>query len=96
MLIIADYSILIYKGLGYSGSIPLLISGVYVTVGAVGNYINAILVDRIGRKALFIIGLGGMLVALIFETALDAKYAGTNNKAGLRAALFFLFMHLAL
>lgn len=87
---------LIYQGLGYSGSVPLLISGVYVTIGALGNYVNSLLIDRIGRKPLFLIGLSGMLVALIFETALDSLYAGTDNKPALRAALFFLFLHLAL
>lgn len=75
---------------------PLLISGVYVTIGAIGNYINSLLADRLGRKTLFIIGLSGMLVALIFETALNAQFVGGTNKAGLSAALFFLFLHLAL
>lgn len=91
-----DYSVLIYQGLGQTGSMPLLLSGVYVTIGAMGNYVNSLLVDRVGRKALFIIGLSGMLLALIFETALVRYYAGTGNHAGLSAALFFIFLHLTL
>ena len=87
---------MIYEGLGYRGSVPLLLSGVYLSLGAIGNYVNSLLVDRLGRKTLFIIGLSGMLVALIFETALDPQYAKSSNNPGPRAALFFLFLHLAL
>lgn len=93
---IQDYSVLIYKGLGFTDNIPLLLSGIYVTIGALGNYVNSILADRVGRKALFIVGLSGCLISLIFETVLDAQYANTTNRAGLRAAIFFLFLHLAL
>lgn len=75
---------------------PLLLSGVYVTLGALGNGINAILVDRVGRKALFITGLSGMLVSLITETILVRYYAGTDNHGGLSVALFFIFLHLIL
>lgn len=60
----------IYTGLGITGSGSLLISGIYVTVGAVGNFINALLVDRVGRRMLFLVGLSGMLVALIIVTVL--------------------------
>lgn len=93
---IADYSVSIYQGLGYSGSTPLLLSGIYVTLGALGNWINAYLADKIGRKALFIIGLTGMLVSLSFEVALLAAYSTSTSHAGLSAALFFIFLHLAL
>ncbi|KAJ5738508.1 hypothetical protein N7493_001663 [Penicillium malachiteum] len=81
--------------LGESGSVPLLLSGIYVTIGALGNYVNSLLIDRVGRKPLFIIGLSGMMVSLIFEAALWAQYAGSANHPGLSAALFFIFLHLA-
>ncbi|OAL44212.1 general substrate transporter, partial [Pyrenochaeta sp. DS3sAY3a] len=95
VLVIYNYSVSIYQGLGYSGSVPLLLSGIYVTLGALGNGVNAILADRVGRKALFLIGLSGMLVSLIGEVGLLAKYGGTTERAGLSAALFFIFLHLA-
>ncbi|KAH8901430.1 general substrate transporter [Thozetella sp. PMI_491] len=94
ILVIYNYSVLIYQGLGMGGNVPLLISAIYTTIGAFGNFVNSLLADWIGRKALFITGLTGCLVALIFETALDAQYATSDNKAGLRAAIFFLFVHL--
>jgi len=92
----SDYSVSIYQGLGYSGSAPLLLSGIYVTLGALGNGINAILADKLGRKALFIVGLTGILVSLIFEVGLLSAYSDSTSHAGLSAALFFIFLHLAL
>ncbi|KAI1630482.1 general substrate transporter [Exophiala viscosa] len=94
ILVIYNYSVLIYKGLGQTGYMPLLLSGVYVTLGAMGNWVNSMLVDRVGRKALFLTGLSGMLVSLIAETALVRFYAGTAGHGGLSAALFFIFLHL--
>ncbi|KAK4935990.1 hypothetical protein LTR10_023037 [Elasticomyces elasticus] len=94
ILVIYNYSVLIYKGLGQTGYMPLLLSGVYVTLGAMGNWVNSMLVDRVGRKALFLIGLSGMLVSLIAETALVRFYAGTVGHGGLSAAVFFIFLHL--
>ncbi len=47
-----DYSILLYQGLGFKGAIPLLLAAAYVTVACIGNFINSLLIDRIGRKAL--------------------------------------------
>lgn len=54
------------------------------------------MIDRVGRVRLLCIGITGCLVSLIFESALDAQYTGTNNKAGLGAAVFFLFLHIVL
>lgn len=44
-----DYSVLLYQGLGFKGSVPLLLAAAYVTVACVGNYINSLLIDRLGR-----------------------------------------------
>ncbi|KAL4805228.1 general substrate transporter [Aspergillus unguis] len=95
ILVIYNYSVLIYKGLGQTGRMPLLLSAIYVTLGAFANYISSLLIDRLGRRALFLVGLSGMLISLICEAALWAKYAGTTDRAGLSAALFFIFLHLA-
>lgn len=91
-----DYAVLIYTGLGITGSGPLLISGIYVTVGALGNFVNSVLVDRVGRKLLFVIGLSGCLVGLIITAILTKLYTGTTNTAGLSATIFAIFLHLAL
>lgn len=40
-----------------------------------------------------VIGMTGCMVAIIIEMALLATYKGTDNKAGLAAAVAFLFVH---
>ena len=47
-----DYSVLLYEGLGFTGAIPLLLAAAYVTVACCGNFINSLLVDRVGRTRL--------------------------------------------
>lgn len=47
-----DFSVILYGGLGYTGSIPLLLSAVYVTYAAVLNFICALMLDRVGRVRL--------------------------------------------
>lgn len=48
-----DYSVLLYQGLGFSGSTPLILAASYVTVACIGNYVNSVLVDKVGRVKLF-------------------------------------------
>ena len=52
-------------------------------------------VDKFGRRPFFLIGTVGCLVALIFEAALTATYLGSNNQAGLSAAVFFVWFFIA-
>lgn len=48
-----DYGVLLYEGLGMTGSLPLLMYAVYVVVGASVNIIAAFIMDKVGRRPLF-------------------------------------------
>ena len=48
-----DYSVLLYKGLGQSGGMPLILGAIYCTIAAFLNYICAVVIDRWGRVRLF-------------------------------------------
>ena len=39
-----------------------------------------------------LIGLTGILISLICETALQAQFLGGTNRAGQNAAVFFIFL----
>ncbi|RDL36012.1 uncharacterized protein BP5553_06624 [Venustampulla echinocandica] len=95
VLVIYNYSVIIYTDLGYSGSIPLLLSAAYVSCAAIGNYFCSLMIDRVGRVRLLCIGLAGCLVCLCFEATIVAQYAGTDDVAGLRAGVFFLFFYIS-
>ncbi|KAJ5263938.1 general substrate transporter [Penicillium angulare] len=95
ILVVYNYSVLLYEGLGFTGSIPLLLAAAYVTVAFCGNYISSLLIDRIGRRTSLVIGISGCGISLIFEAALSATYVGTTNHAGLSAGVFFLFLYIS-
>lgn len=92
VLIIANYGIILYIALGMKGYVPLLLTSLWVTSTFPGNMFCAFFVERFGRRKFMLIGLTGILVSLICETALQATYLGTNNKAGQDAAIFFIFL----
>lgn len=92
VLIIANYGVILYISLGMSGFMPLLLSSLWVTSTFPGNIFCAFFVEKLGRRLFMLTGLIGILVCLICETALQAVYLGTNNRAGQNAAIFFIFL----
>lgn len=89
--VLANYGVLIYGSLGFSGSIPLLLNACWDSFTLIGNTWTALYVDRVGRRFCLLVGSTGCLVSIIFEAALSAEYMGTGYKPGLRAAVFFVF-----
>lgn len=88
VLIVANYGVVLYEAIGFSGMMPLLLNACWVTVTLPLNVFTALYVDRIGRKVLLLVGLAGTTMSNIFEIALQATYVGTDNRAGLNAAIF--------
>lgn len=71
---------------------PLLLSALWVTASFPGNIFTAFFVDRLGRRTFFLTGLTGLTVTLILECAMQASFLGTDNTAGQKAAIFFIFL----
>ncbi|KAL9053900.1 MAG: hypothetical protein Q9162_004473 [Coniocarpon cinnabarinum] len=94
IFVITNYGVLIYSSLGLSGSIPLLLNACWVTFTIFGNIFTALFLDRWGRRKFLIVGSTGCTVSLIFLCAMTASFLDTTNKAGLRAAVFFVFFYL--
>lgn len=92
LTVVGTYGVLVYASLGMTGSIPLLLQAVWVTISLPGNLFTALFVDKVGRRTLLLIGAVGILVCLIFNTALQAEFLGTTNRAGQSASIFFIFM----
>ena len=49
MLILSVYVVQLYKNLGESGGIPLVLGAAYVTVAAASNFVGALIMDNFGR-----------------------------------------------
>ncbi|KAH8820151.1 putative MFS sugar transporter [Xylogone sp. PMI_703] len=97
-LVINNYSVILYTNLGQSGSMPLLLSALWLTTaGVIYNPLGAWLHDRVNsRRWMFMVGLMGCLVTTSGLAGCIAQYSGTHNKGGNAAGVFFVFLYLAL
>ncbi len=57
VLVVNNYQILLYKSLGITGSLPLLLNALYNALAAFMNFINSLFLDRLGRIRIMLIGL---------------------------------------
>jgi MFS family permease len=91
VLVINNYQVLLYAGLGITGSLPLMLYAVYATWAAFLNWVGSMIVDRVGRIRMLTIGIVGCALMVTCETAMVARYGGTDNKIGNGFGVFFLF-----
>lgn len=66
--------------------------GIYTTWAAFLNWINSLLLDRVGRRPVLILGLTGCILMITIYTVMVAEYAGSTNRAGNAMAVLFLFL----
>jgi MFS family permease len=96
VLVINNYQVSLYNGLGLYGSLPLLLYAFYLTWAAALNYFSATIMDRVGRTRLLIIGLIGCSMMIVCEMAMVAKFSGTDNKIGNAFGVVFLFLYVGI
>jgi hypothetical protein len=51
-----NYQVLLYNGLGLYGSMPLLLYALWDTWAALMNLVNALLLDKLGRIPIMVVG----------------------------------------
>lgn len=90
-----DYGPSLYKSLGFGTVQQLLIQCGWISICPFGNWINALIVDKVGRTALLMFGFAGCVVALVGECITVSIFQHTGNSAVASAAVFFLFLHIA-
>ncbi|KAF9698416.1 hypothetical protein EKO04_003944 [Ascochyta lentis] len=92
VLVVNNYQVLLYNGLGLHGSIPLLLYAFYNSWAAFMNWVNSLILDRFGRIRIMMVGLIGCALSLSCFTAMVAQYGGTTNKVGNGFGVFFLYL----
>ncbi|KAH7145391.1 general substrate transporter [Dactylonectria estremocensis] len=92
VLVVNNYQILLYNGLGLHGSIALLLYACYNSLAAFMNFVNSLILDRWGRIRIMVIGLIGCSLSLCGFTAMVAEFVGTDNKIGNGFGVFFLYL----
>ncbi|KAJ9608724.1 hypothetical protein H2200_006495 [Cladophialophora chaetospira] len=96
-LVINNYSIILYTNLGQTGSMPLLLSALWLTTaGVIYNPFGAWLHDRVNsRRFMYMFGTFGCLITTSILCALLATYAGhPNEKGGNAGGVFIVFLYL--
>ncbi|KAL2704463.1 hypothetical protein AAEP93_005534 [Penicillium crustosum] len=93
VLVIITYQVILYEKLGITGWRSILLLGIYDAWSAVGNFFNAKMIDRVGRKNLLFWGLLGSVICLSLYTAMVAQYAGTGNRVGCGFGVLFVYLY---
>lgn len=94
--VINNYGPSLYAGLGFDKTKTLLVQCGWITTIIFGNIINALVLDKFGRRPLFLFGFAGCVAALIGECAAIARFQGTGGNSSAVAAVFFLFLEVAM
>ncbi|KAJ5537812.1 hypothetical protein N7494_007291 [Penicillium frequentans] len=90
-IVIYSNIVSLVDGLGFSASNALLLSAGWITLGCLGNFVNAAFLDRLGRIRSLLIGISGCVTFVIIEAAIDKNYGTSENKPALAAGVAMLF-----
>jgi len=92
LLVIFNLMPILFGALGFDNVLQLGLSIVWVTLGAMGASVNALIVDRVGRVKL--LGIGGYLlsITMAIQCALQKVYLNSGYKPGINASVAFYFI----
>lgn len=95
-LVINNYNAQLFLGLGVTGSLPLLLLGIFNLITVPGNLFNGLFIDRFGRRGFVMTGCIGIIICLSCEAAMTAIFvedpANSKNRVGLGFGVFFIFL----
>ncbi|RBR07330.1 hypothetical protein FVER53590_09973 [Fusarium verticillioides] len=93
-MVISNYGPMLYASLGYNTIQQLCLSAGWITICPFGNLFNALVVDKIGRVPMLIVGFVGTTLCLAGECITVAIFNKNGDPKVAAAAVFFLFFHL--
>jgi len=94
VLVINNYQIILYPGLGISPGLSLGLYWLYIFIALIGNTACTFYVDKLGRRKSFLICLFGSLSALTGETIVASFVEKTTNKSVYALGVFFIFWYI--
>lgn len=86
-------TVLFENSIGLTGKLPLILGGVFATIYALSTIPSFFLIDRLGRRALFLIGATGQGISFTITFACLIPDNGKNKETAKGAAVgIFLFI----
>ncbi|KIV93515.1 hypothetical protein PV10_04726 [Exophiala mesophila] len=92
---VTNYLPVIFASLGLDTGMSLILYAVHTTCGTIFVALSLLVVDKFGRRTLFIIGFASLACIGLGEALLQWKYVGTDDKAGNAACVLFIFLFIA-
>ncbi|OQV02316.1 hypothetical protein CLAIMM_07534 [Cladophialophora immunda] len=92
-LVINNYTVLLYKSLGLSDEISLMLSALYNTLAAIANFVGAFYSDKMGRRKALLLGFTINMSMFIIATGLIGKYSADPSESIAAAAVVFLYLY---
>jgi sugar porter (SP) family MFS transporter len=91
--IISNYSAKLYESAGIMGSTPKLgLSAGQTVLALITSLTMAMLVDKIGRRPMFLAATGGMFCTFVFWTITCAVYETKGSREAGNAMIFFIWL----
>ena len=91
-----NYQVILYGSLGIKGKIPLVLVGVWGTLGVIFACGGAYFFDKIGRRKSFFISMSGVLLGSVMLVIFWARYEASGNSVKVlgNLALWSMFVYL--
>jgi MFS family permease len=90
---VISYSAAITSSLGFGPVAQLCITSGYLTTGLAAVIIGSLIVDRVGRVKLILLGTALQIILLCCITSIIARFAGGRNKPANVAAIVLIFIY---
>ncbi|KAK0301140.1 hypothetical protein LTS00_000289 [Friedmanniomyces endolithicus] len=91
--VIQYYQTILYKSLGISSEMILVLAGIYGTFAFLSNALTTrFLTDQWGRRKMILTGLSGIVLIEIYAAVMQLKFQNSNNKVGKGFAVLGIYL----
>ena len=91
--LVSYYLNIVLNGIGITSTIDqLLVNGILQIWNSFWTIFASFMVDRAGRRTLFLTSAAGMFFAFLFQTVCSAQFALHGSQSAAHAVIAFIFL----